>query len=332
MCSGTNRAAKARPAELDIVYLRGQERWIPRLSSFLQPPEQEPPQVGTWNRTCSKCHATHARERFNDDQTTWDTQVVEFGIACEACHGQGAEHIRRYATENEGLARHDKIVNPETAPKRESIDICGRCHSVWLADFELLKIKDYQQTGNPFEPGQKLAEDGFCRVVRGSGEHRDGELFEAWSKFGNPDGTFWGDGMIRVAGREYNGLIESPCFQQGEMTCVTCHTMHPSDGQPLEEWRDDQLKPGMRSNQACLQCHGDYADKIAEHSHHAVGSSGSQCMNCHMPHTTYGLLKTIRSHQISSPSVQDQPGNRPAECLHAVSLGPHVQLGGEIPA
>ena len=27
-------------------------------------------------------------------------------------------------------------------------------------------------------------------------------------------------------------------------------------------------------------------------------------MNCHMPHTTYGLLKTIRSHQISNPSVQ----------------------------
>jgi hypothetical protein len=26
-------------------------------------------------------------------------------------------------------------------------------------------------------------------------------------------------------------------------------------------------------------------------------------MNCHMPHTTYGLRKAIRSHQISSPSV-----------------------------
>src|SRR5205085_1722539 len=25
--------------------------------------------------------------------------------------------------------------------------------------------------------------------------------------------------------------------------------------------------------------------------------------NCHMPYTTYGLLRTLRSHQISSPSV-----------------------------
>src|SRR5262249_45847144 len=32
-------------------------------------------------------------------------------------------------------------------------------------------------------------------------------------------------------------------------------------------------------------------------------SSGSRCYNCHMPHTTYGLLKAIRSHQVSSPGV-----------------------------
>ena len=33
-------------------------------------------------------------------------------------------------------------------------------------------------------------------------------------------------------------------------------------------------------------------------------STGSSCYNCHMPYTTYGLLKTIRSHPISSPSVK----------------------------
>ena len=25
--------------------------------------------------------------------------------------------------------------------------------------------------------------------------------------------SFWADGMVRVSGREYNGLIESPCFK-----------------------------------------------------------------------------------------------------------------------
>ena len=43
------------------------------------------------------------------------------------------------------------------------------------------------------------------------------------------------------------------------------------------------------------------APKLTAHTHHVDGSSGSNCLNCHMPHTTYGVLKAIRSHEISSP-------------------------------
>jgi hypothetical protein len=39
------------------------------------------------------------------------------------------------------------------------------------------------------------------------------------------------------------------------------------------------------------------------------------CYNCHMPYTTYGLLKTIRSHQIDNPSVQNTlDTGRPNAC------------------
>jgi hypothetical protein len=38
-------------------------------------------------------------------------------------------------------------------------------------------------------------------------------------------------------------------------------------------------------------------------------------MNCHMPYTTYGLLKGIRSHQISNPSVTESVAyGRPNAC------------------
>jgi len=39
------------------------------------------------------------------------------------------------------------------------------------------------------------------------------------------------------------------------------------------------------------------------HSHHDAGSSGNECMNCHMPYTVYGLQKAIRSHLVDSPDV-----------------------------
>jgi hypothetical protein len=59
----------------------------------------------------------------------------------------------------------------------------------------------------------------------------------------------------------------------------------------------------MDGDRACLQCHAKYADKISAHTHHAPESTGSRCYNCHMPNTTYGLLKAMRSHRIDVPSV-----------------------------
>jgi predicted CXXCH cytochrome family protein len=107
--------------------------------------------------------------------------------------------------------------------------------------------------------------------------------------------TSWPDGMVRIA-REYNGLVESACYQRGGMTCLDCHSMHDSDP-------SDQLGAGMDTNEACYRCHSALRQQVETHSHHRANSSGSLCYNCHMPHTTYTLLKGIRSHQISSPNM-----------------------------
>lgn len=309
--------SKGGPGELGIVYLKKEQRWIPRLSSFLRPPDApEEPLIGAWNHTCSKCHSTHPRERFDPIDRDWDTHVVEFGIACEACHGEGTEHIRRHSNDESvladrpALAAKDKVVNPTTIDSKASADICGRCHSIAFPDFDVLSKDDYMKQGLPFEPGQRLVDCEFHCIIQATPGHRDTKAFRLWSEYDNVNDSFWNDGMARVTGREYNGLIESPCYQHGEMSCLSCHTMHPSEGVSVEQWRDDQLKPDMRGDQACLQCHADYANRIPEHTHHAADSSGSRCQNCHMPHTTYGLLKTIRSHQISSPSTtasRDRP-------------------------
>ncbi len=129
--------------------------------------------------------------------------------------------------------------------------------------------------------------------------------------------TYYRDGMVRVSGREYNGLIASACYKQGEMTCLTCHRMHKSasDSRPLVEWANDQLQPDAIGDVTCAKCHS--ADKYAaqQHTHHEFESSGSSCYNCHMPHTSYGLLKAIRSHTISSPDVgKDLAARRPNAC------------------
>ena len=93
------------------------------------------------------------------------------------------------------------------------------------------------------------------------------------------------------------------------MSCLSCHSMHGY----LDN--NDQLAPRMETNEACLQCHDDFRDNLTAHTHHAADSTGSLCYNCHMPHTTYGLLSGIRSHQIDSPSVETHlKTGRPNAC------------------
>ena len=139
----------------------------------------------------------------------------------------------------------------------------------------------------------------------------------------NPDimsMIYWSDAQIRVSGREYNGLVGSPCFKKGEgarkMSCVSCHSMH-GKRQDLATWKTDQLKPEHRGNVACVSCHETYKDPavLTAHTRHSAESSGSNCYNCHMPYTTYGLLKAIRSHTITSPSVHESlKVGRPNAC------------------
>ena len=59
----------------------------------------------------------------------------------------------------------------------------------------------------------------------------------------------------------------------------------------------------MNGNEACLQCHSTLRQTLTTHTRHQVESSGSSCYNCHMPYTSYGLLRAQRSHEISSPTV-----------------------------
>lgn len=299
---------------LPIVYLYETERWVPRGSVFLLPDsESYHGEIGRWNEGCILCHTTSG-ESGRHDAFDLDTRVAEFGIACEACHGPAHDHVtanqafaHRY--QNHTATNETTVFHPRDVTTSQRSEMCGQCHAA---------AKILQRVYNPSE---RLA--GYRTPIHKS----DPDIWEeAKEKFGQAflDNTFWKDGMIRVSGREYNGLLESPCYthddeSRGVMSCLSCHAMHQSDTdrRATAEWTDDQLKPGMRSNEACLQCHVELRDeqKLTGHTHHQAGSSGSLCYNCHMPFTTYGLLKSMRSHTLSSPSVRESVDTgRPNAC------------------
>ncbi len=268
---------------LPFTYLFEQERWVPRRCVFIKDPAVLSwKQV--WNVGCIDCHSTAGQPWEQEDAVSFDTRVAELGIACEACHGPAGGHVRKNSNPLRRYAMHFQkkgdptIVNPSRLSSKRSSEVCGRCHSVHAPRDE----KDWLLHGESAHPGDVL--ESKLNIIR----QRDWELRPR---------TCWSDGMIRVSGREYNGLILSPCFLKGEMSCESCHSMHESSP-------TNQLAKGMEGNGACLQCHQSLAKNVSEHTHHAAGSTGSLCYNCHMPYTSYGLLKAVRSHQINNPSVK----------------------------
>ena len=292
-----------RVGQLPTVWLKETQSWVPIHSIFLRPTQTHLGSAeGRWNSTCIKCHVTQGRPRIDSSQVTpVDTQVAEFGIACEACHGPGAEHVE--AQRNNSGIDTSLIVNPSDLDHRRSSEVCGQCHGVWIAR-DPQEAENALSTGLTYRPGDNLYD---TRHVFHSGQTETEHVKNHLAK--DPDfyrDRFWDDGMVRVSGREYNGLIQSPCFQRGTMSCTSCHDLHSAEFED-EDWANDQLGKGMRQNHACLQCHEEYAKdgQLTSHTHHRADSSGSLCYNCHMPHTTYGLLKAIRSHQVSSPSVTE---------------------------
>jgi hypothetical protein len=270
--------------------------WMPIHSAFLVPPDLRVGLEARWNLSCNKCHSTQAKP-YLVSETEMNTQAMEFGIACESCHGPAEEHIRVNGDPQRRYQYHlsgdsdPTIVNPKKLSSRRSAQVCGQCHAVSRPNKEAGYL-ERPQDGDLYRPGDELTE---TRRLRTKGESR-----------------FWPDGMVRVGGREYNALDRSPCFmhgdeQRGVITCLDCHRMHKADDdpRPIEEWANDQLKSEMDGNQACTQCHSDFEnqERVTSHTHHVADSSGSLCYNCHMPHTAYGLLKATRSHQIDNPSV-----------------------------
>ncbi len=289
---------------LPLVYLKEDDRWIPREAAFMVPPEDNIRFMTQWNHHCITCHSTGGIPGLNPTTGQLESRVGVLGISCEACHGPGEAHVRH----QEGLAvavtsiakaedaPDSTIVNPLRLGHVQASEICGQCHGVFIARDEE-HAQEYALHGIQFRPGGDLHQSRL--YIK---HPRAGSNAEDWaSYYRNQDfyrERWWEDGTILAGGREYTAMCESGCFQRGEMSCLSCHSMH--DAAP-----EDQVKAGLSGSGACTQCHDapKYTSDVTQHTFHAASSEGSNCLNCHMPYKAYGLLGGIRAHEMAPPNV-----------------------------
>jgi len=297
---------------LPILWHIEQQRWLHLNTVFLGPDDSDwHKNAATWNENCIFCHNTGPEPRIRDSLGSramvaqFDSEVAELGISCESCHGPGADHaagrqnpFTRYS-QHFGSSADPTIVHPDRLDQERSVAACGQCHGARLPN-PLSRIDDWFTTGPTYRPGDKLL-DHVTPIVRDTpvGGGGDPELFAL---------RFWGDGTPRLTAYELQGVLASPCYTKGPMTCGSCHAMHEGDPK-------GQLRPDRLGNTMCTQCHEAIGRDVQAHTHHDPTGSGSSCVECHMPKVVYGVLEIHRSHRIENPdAARDAEAGRPHAC------------------
>jgi predicted CXXCH cytochrome family protein len=278
---------------LPWAWLVDEQRFVPNEATLLRPADDAVDY--TWNRVCIRCHAVAGSPGWQAGTGAIDTRVVELGIACESCHGPGRAHAeaRRAPWARRTAETPDAtIVNPARLDPEAASQICAQCHSISLEHDEA----GWLARGPAHAPPEALASWGTLvrHPLRADVPELDAVLEQDADYLVD---RYWPDGMVRVTGREYGAMIESSCHAGGELSCLSCHAMHASAP-------DDQLRAGAEGDGACTQCHAAEAFATPLHTHHAAAGEGARCTNCHMPHTSWGLLGAIRSHEIDSPDPE----------------------------
>lgn len=115
-------------------------------------------------------------------------------------------------------------------------------------------------------------------------------------------------GMATWNSVELTDAMRGGCYSQ--LSCAHCHDPHKPIG---KKW----TKMPEEDDASCLSCHDKFesAEIRLSHTHHAPGSSGDRCMNCHMPKINEGMQDVVRTHMIYSPTQADMlAANHPNAC------------------
>ena len=256
---------------------QGGQRWF-----HLQPDESVAPghpffwtgHAMNWASQCASCHSTNVDV---DVRTTTDVAEAAVtysavNVACEACHGPAAAHVRLARAGEIDTAPHagfrdgsrprivwrlvpgERIASPDRAADARQIDMCGGCHALRTP------LTD-SPAGKPFHEAYRI------------------QLMD--------DVHYFPDGQIREEVFVLGSFLQSRMHARG-VTCGDCHDPHSgalvADG-----------------NAVCSQCHRASAYDVAAHHGHAPGTPGSACVDCHMPARTYMGVDARRDHAFPIP-------------------------------
>jgi tetratricopeptide (TPR) repeat protein len=230
-----------------------------------------------WNLMCADCHSTGLRKGYRLAEERYETRWAEIDVACEACHGPGSSHVAWAEAQGEAV--------PSEASDRG-------------LEFQLGEAAEWR-----FDPGQPIARRSRPRESHSEIEtcgrcHSRRATLREEPAAGQPltdthlpalldPGLYYADGQIEEEVYVYGSFLQSRMFAAG-VTCSDCHDPH-------------SLALPEQPDVVCDRCHRHEVFGSVEHHHHATGSPGASCVECHMPSRVYMGVDARLDHSLRVP-------------------------------
>ena len=227
-----------------------------------------------WETMCADCHSTALTKQYDVETDRFDTSFAEINVACEACHGPGSRHLAWAQDPDDDPTRGLELLLDE------------RADVAWILDPE---------TGNSrrSEPRRTSREINSCAACHsrrsriGESTWTGGEFLGSYQPALIAPPLYHADGQVRDEVYVYGSFLQSRMYEKG-VTCSDCHEPH-------------SLKLRAPGQQVCLQCHDGERYAVPAHHLHEADSAGADCVECHMPPTTFMQVDVRHDHSFRIP-------------------------------
>ena len=251
---------------------QGGQRW------FVLHPDETPndtfhwTQKGqNWNQMCADCHVTDYKKNYDAATKTYKPEFSAINVSCNACHGDDAKHIK-WANGDKNIANKGYDVNIKMRTPMFHKNENGKMVSV-----------------QPLVDSQQVDTCASCHARRAQLQDRSSpqDIVNAFNPSLLSSDLYYPDGQIADEVYVWGSFMQSKMHEKG-VTCTNCHNPHSG-----------KLK--LQGNDTCTQCHTKTEYDTDAHHKHAKFKQGNQCVDCHMPATTYMQVDPRRDHSFKVP-------------------------------